>query len=176
MLDLTLPDALALLFVSFAVVRSRSRPLGDSLHSLIALLLVIALFMGLRMAGEMRQLLGGLAEAMRAISGLGSRLLVIIGAWYLLRLLRKRSGYWIERAIPGSMHRRITPFSEGLRAALLAGFVAWLAEGWYTNSRQDTPLIVHGVRIGDAWVARMVNESSRPAGPQSGIWAAPASR
>lgn len=164
MTDLTLIDAVVLLFVLFRIGRARNTTLGDSLHALIALLLIVALFLGFRMTNELRGLLSGVVDLMQGIPGLGSKLLIIIGAWYLMRLLRRRSGLWIEAAVPRQAHRRILPVIEGLRAALLAGFLVWLAEGWFDGPPQDTPLIVHGVRIGDAWVARMVSESTRPDG------------
>jgi len=152
MLNLTLIDALVFLYVLATVVRARGRTLGESLHGLIALLLLIGLFIGLRMTGEIRQLLGGLAQSMQAVPGLGAKLLIIIGAWYLMRLLRKRSGYWIESAIPRRVHARLLPISEGLRALLLAGFVMWLAEGWFDGPPQTTPIVVDAVRAGDAWL------------------------
>ncbi len=176
MTDLALIDAIILLFVLFRIGRAQRTTLGESLHALIALLLLVGLFLGFRMTSELRGLLNGVADLMQAIPGLGSKLLIILGAWYLLRLLRRRSGLWIEAAVPRKLHRRILPVIEGLRAALLAGFLVWLTEGWFDGPRQDTPLIVQGVRIGDAWVARMVNESTRPDARQPGRGTAPASR
>ncbi|MCB1802108.1 MAG: hypothetical protein KDI82_10520 [Gammaproteobacteria bacterium] len=157
MTELTLLDAAVLAFFALSIVRARTRALGDSLHDMIALLLLIALFMGFRMASELRQVLGGIAEAMRAIPGLGSKLLIIVGAWYLMRLLRKRSGYWIEKTVPRHMHRKITPVSEGLRAALLAGFVVWLAEGWFDGPAHSPPKVVQAVRAGEARITGMLS-------------------
>lgn len=159
MTDLTLLDAAVLAFLVFSIVRARARALGDSLHDMIALLLLIALFMGFRMASEMRQVLSGIAETMRALPGLGSKLLIIVGAWYLMRLLRKRSGYWIGQIVPRHMHRIITPVSEGLRAALLAGFLVWLAEGWFDGPAHNTPKVVQAVRAGDARITSMLSPS-----------------
>jgi hypothetical protein len=165
MLDLTLIDAIALLYLVFRVVRGRTRSLGDSLHDLIALLLLVALIIGLRMTGELRQLLDGVATSMQAVPGLGSKLLVVVGAWYLMRLLRKRSGYWIEQGIPRRLHRRITPIAEGLRALLLVAFVAWLVEGWFDGPPRAAPKLVQAVRFGDAWIDRQLSAPRPPAPP-----------
>jgi hypothetical protein len=162
MTELTLLDAAVLVFIVFSVVRGRSRTLGDSLHGLIALLLVIGLFLSFRLASELRLVLGGLGETMRAIPGLGSKLLIIVAAWYLMRLLRRQSGLWIEKVVPSRLHGQITPISEGLRAALLAGFLVWLAEGLFEHAGPGLPKVVHAVRAGDAWLEGQLNPSPAP--------------
>jgi hypothetical protein len=166
MLDLSLIDAGVLLFVAFSVLRGRSRRLGDSLHALIALLLIIGLFLGLRMNREIRDMLGGVAESLNAVPGLGSKLLVVIGAWYLMHLLRQQSGNLIGRAIPTGWHSRIRPLVDGTRAALLAGFLIWLVEGWIDAPPQNLPVAVQAVRAGDNWIRQQLQpEPKRAAGP-----------
>lgn len=164
MTELTLLDAAVLAFVVFSFLHGRGRALGDSLHGLIVVLLLIGLFLGFRMASELRQVLSGLAETLRAIPGLGSKLLIIAAAWYLMRLLRRRSGHWIEKVVPQHLHTKITPFSEAVRAALLAAFVIWLAEGWFDETDPGVPKIVHAVRAGDARLERWLNPSPDPTG------------
>ena len=145
------------------------RPLGDSLHGLIALLLLIGLFLGLRMHRELRGLLGDLADSMQAIPGLGSKLLVVVAAWYLMRLIRRRSGAWIEAGVPRRLHSRITPLSEGPRAILLAGFVLWLAEGWFDGPPWTLPKAVQAVRVGDTWLkSQLQGPPERPMGQPRG--------
>jgi hypothetical protein len=169
MLDLTLIDAFALLYIIYRVARARSRSLGDSLHDLVALLLLIALVIGLRMTSELRQLLDGVAVSMQAVPGLGSKLLVIVGAWYLMRLLRKRSGYWIENAIPRRLHRHLAPVTEGVRALLLVAFLAWLVEGWFDGPRQATPKLVQAVRVVDAWLVERMARTQHPSPPPGAL-------
>lgn len=160
--DLALLDAVVLLFLLYRVGRAGRRTLGESLHALVSLLLLVALFLGFRMAREVRGLLGGMADTMQAIPGLGTKLLVIVAAWYLMRLLRERSGHWIGRSIPESAHRRLLPVSEGLRALLLAGFLVWLAEGWFDKPPAPAPLAVELVRDGDRWLAGLIAGSREP--------------
>jgi hypothetical protein len=167
MLALSLLDAAVLLFIVFRVVRSSSRTLGESLHNLIALLLIVALFLGFRMTREIRGLLSDMADMMQAIPGLGTRVLIIIGAWYLMRLLRQRSAYWIEHAIPSTRHKGITRASEGLRAVLLAGFLLWLAEGWFDRPPARVPVVVEWVRAGDLWLENQLQRRSMPSTPPS---------
>jgi len=154
MTGLSLLDAAALLFVLFRVGRAYRKSLGESLHGLIALLLLIALFLGFRMAREVRTLFGEAADLMQTIPGMGTKLLVIVGAWYAMRLLRTRSGDWIEKAMPRRLHRRLVPVSEGLRALLLIGLLAWLADGLFSGPPQSAPLLIQGVRLGDAWLVQ----------------------
>lgn len=161
MLDLTLIDAAAVLYVLYSIARARRRSLGDALHDLLALLLLIGLFLGFRAASEMRGVLGELTDMMRTVPGLGSKVLIIIAAWYLLRLLRKRTGYWIEKAVPRGAHRTLLPFAEGLRAALLVGFIAWLTEGFFDPAPAPGPVIVDWVRAGD----QLLDRAMQGAGP-----------
>ena len=72
MVGLSLLDAAALLFVVFRIVRARTRSLGESLHALIALLLLIGLFLGFRMTRELRAVLSEAADLLQAIPGLGT--------------------------------------------------------------------------------------------------------
>lgn len=153
---LSLVDAVALIFVGYRVARANARPLGESLHGLIALLLLVGLFLGFRMASEMRALVGEAANVMQAIPGFGTKLLVILAAWYLMRRLRTRSGFWIESAIPRRLHAKIVPVVEGLRAALMVGFIAWLAEDLFDQRSPATPWLVQRVRAGDAWIAGLL--------------------
>jgi hypothetical protein len=180
MWDLSLIDAAVLLYVLLLVARSGSRKLGESLHDLIALVLIVGLFLGFRMAREIRGLLAGMAELMQAIPGLGSRILVIVGAWYLMRLIRQRSAFWIEQTIPGNRHKGLTRISEGIRAALLAGFLVWLAEGLFDEPPAPVPLVVEAVRQGEDWIERMLQASptdtlaaNAPAGPPTRNMPAP---
>ena len=151
MFGLTLPDAAAVLYLVWRVVHARKVGLGDSLHGLLTLVLLIALFLGFRITRELRELLGNLADAMQAIPGLGSKLGVIGGAWYLSRLLREQTAYWIERRVPAHLHRRTTALSEALRAGLLTGFIAWLAQGWYEPATSDVPYIVQALWVSRSW-------------------------
>jgi hypothetical protein len=155
----SLLDAAAGLFVLYRVGRANSRSLGESLHALIALLLLVALFLGFRMAREVRALLGEAADMLQAIPGLGSKVLVIVGAWFLMRLLRTRSGNWMEKTVPRRLHRRLTPLSEGLRALLLVGFLAWLTSGLFSGPPRSAPLLVQGVRLGEAWVLPFLQQT-----------------
>jgi hypothetical protein len=167
MWDLALIDAAVLLYVLLLVARSGSRKLGESLHDLIALLLIMGLFLGFRMAREIRGVLADMAELVQAIPGLGSRLLVIVGAWYLMRLIRQRSAFWIEQAIPGTRHKGLTRISEGVRAVLLAGFLVWLAEGLFDQPPARVPLAVDLVRHGEDWIERMLQPSPADASTAS---------
>lgn len=153
---LSLVDAVALVFVGYRVARANARPLGESLHGLIALLLLVGLFLGVRMASEMRALVGEAANVVRAIPGFGTKLLVILAAWYLMRRLRTRSGFWIELAIPRRLHAKIVPVVEGLRAALMVGSIAWLAEDLFDERSPATPWLVQRVRAGDASIAGLL--------------------
>lgn len=156
MTGLSVLDAAALLFVLYRIGRATGRSLGESLHSLIGLLLLIGLFLGFRMARELRLLLGEAADLLQALPGLGTKLLVIIGAWYLMRLLRTRSGDWIEHRVSRRFHRRLVPIAEGLRALLLVGFLAWLGEGLFGEPPQTAPMLIQGARAGDAWVMQLL--------------------
>ncbi len=167
MLELTLLDALAILFVFFRLARSHDKALGDSLHNLIALSLIVALLMGLRLTSEIRDLLGDMAGFINTIPGFGSKLLIVILAWYLMRLLRKRAAYWIEEGVPDALHRPLTRWSETLRALLLVGLVTWLAEGWFAPSGPGSPMVVKAVRQGDAWIATLVDPGQRPSLPSA---------
>ena len=168
MLDLTLIDAAALLYVLYSVARSRSRSLGDALHDLLALLLLVGLFLGFRAASEMRGVISEVAEIMRTVPGLGSKLLIVIAAWYLLRLLRKKTGYWIGQAVPKRLHRALLPLAEGLRAVVLVGFIAWLAEGLFDPPPAQVPALIEWARVGD----RMMDGIGET-GPGPGAPAAP---
>ena len=173
MLDLTLIDAAAVLYVLYSVARARSRSLGDALHDLLALLLLIGLFLGFRAASEMRGVLNEMADMMRSVPGLGSKILIVIAAWYLLRLLRKRTGYWIEKAVPKGAHGTLLPFAEGLRAALLVGFIAWLAEGFFDPAPAPVPAVVEWVRAGDQLIDRTVHAATEPATTAPPTWPMP---
>ena len=166
MLDLTLIDAVAVLYVLYSIARARSRSLGDALHDLLALLLLIGLFLGFRAASEMRGVLNEAADMMRTVPGLGSKILIVVAAWYLLRLLRNRTGYWIEKALPTGSHRALLPLAEGLRALLLVGFIAWLAEGLFDPPPSPAPKIVEWVRAGDRLLDSTPHEQEHaPAAP-----------
>lgn len=161
MIGPSLLDAFALLFVVYRIARANGRPLGESLHTLLALMLVVGLFLGFRMTREVRAVLGEAVDLLQAIPGLGTKLLVIVGAWLLLRLLRRRSGEWLENAIPRRLQARILPVTEGVRAVLLAGLIAWLAEGFFDGPPQTAPKLVRGVRLGDAWIAQRLQPASQ---------------
>jgi hypothetical protein len=152
LLNLTLLDALIILFVLFKTFKPPSVSLGDSLHGLISILLIIALILGLKINNEMRGLVAGVADMMSIIPGLGSKLLVIIAAWYVMRLIRKKLGYWIEGIIPKIKHQPITRISEVIRAVLLVALLLWVFEGFFETDA-DTPIAVYGVRALDQWVS-----------------------
>ncbi|NNJ92198.1 MAG: hypothetical protein HKP55_11020 [Gammaproteobacteria bacterium] len=150
--NLTLLDALIILFVLFKTFKPPSVSLGDSLHGLISIVLIIALILGLKLNTEMRGLVAGVADMMSIIPGLGSKLLVIIAAWYVMRLIRKKLGYWIEGIIPKTKHKAITRISEVIRSVLLVALLLWVFEGFFETSA-DTPVAVNGVRALDYWVS-----------------------
>ena len=153
MLNITLLDAVVVLFVLWRLARGFRRPLGESLHDLIGLLLLLGLFFGFRMAGEIRALLAGTSAWLEIAPSLGAKLLMIVGAWYLLRLLRRRAGGWLEGVLPRRGHRPATIVSEGARALLLVGFLLWLVEGWFEPFGPGIPQSVQAVRLVDAYAA-----------------------
>lgn len=163
MTELTLLDALIILFILFKVSRAGQAALGNTLHSLIALSLLVALFLGLRLSAQMRDVLGGLAGFMETVPGIGSRLLIIIAAWYLMRLLRERLGQFLEKLTPQHLRRPLTYVAEALRATLLAALVLWIVDPWLAPSSPDSSRAVLAVRAGDAWVEGLFDES--PASP-----------
>jgi hypothetical protein len=170
MLDLALLDGLVILYVAWRLYRGTRRELGESLHDLVALALLLGLFFGFRMAAEIRVLLSGLADWMEVVPGLGSKLLLLVLAWLLFRLLRKRTGAWIQAAVPRKTHRPLAVATEGLRAVLLAGFVLWLVEGWFEPFGEQVPRSIAGVRLVDAhvaaWVYGLGGASHAPGGPR----------
>ena len=64
--EFALIDAAIVLFLLYRIGRARSAKLGDSLHSLGSLLLLIALFLGFRIAREMRGLVAGVVDLVRS--------------------------------------------------------------------------------------------------------------
>lgn len=128
------------------MIKSRQKPLGDSLHGLISLSLIAALLIGFRLASQTRELLTDISQALHTIPGLGSKLLIIVLAWYLMRLIRKRLGYWIEHSIPSRFHKQITVISEILRTLLLISLLIWIFEGWFADYGPDLPLSVQIIR------------------------------
>jgi hypothetical protein len=161
----SLTDAVVLLFVAWLVIRAGRRTLGESLHDLIGLLLIIGLFLGFRLAREIRGLLADMAVTAELLPSLGTALLVVVAAWLLLRLVRRRSGAWIERLVPGKRRRPLTRMVELVRGLLLAGFLLWLVEGLYPRPPAPTPLAVNAVRAGDRWLHALTAD---PAGARAG--------
>lgn len=159
MAELTLLDALIVLFILFKVSRAGQVELGNTLHGLIALLLLIALFLGLRVNGQVRDVLGGLAGFMDAVPGIGSKLLLILAAWFVMRTIRERLGHFLEGLTPQNARRPLTYFAEGLRTLLLVGFILWIVEPWLAPSGPGTSRAVFLVRSGDAWVNSMLSAS-----------------
>lgn len=162
MLNITLLDALVVLFVLWRLARGLRRPLGESLHDLIGLLLLLGLFFGFRMAAEIRAVLAGTAAWLDIAPSLGAKLLMIVGAWYLLRLFRRRAGAWLEGILPRRSHRAGSVACEGLRALLLVGFLLWLFEGWFDPFGPDVPQSVQAVRLVDAYAAAWLAGLSMP--------------
>ena len=152
LLNLTLLDALIILFVVFKTFKPNTVSLGDSLHGLISILLIIALILGLKLNSEMRGIVAGVTDMMSLIPGLGSKLLVIVVAWFLMKLIRKKLGYWIESMIPQNRHKSISRISEVTRAILLVALLLWVFEGFF-EAGADTPVAVTGVRALDHWVS-----------------------
>lgn len=152
MTHLSLLDALVLLFLAWRISRAGKLGLGNSLHGLIALILIVALFLGLRIAAGLRELLSDMAGFINTVPGLGSRLLIVLAAWYLMRLLRERLGEWLESLTPPSRRVGLARLSEALRAVLLCALLIWLIEGWLAPTGPDTGLAVSWVRAADVWV------------------------
>jgi len=153
MTELTLLDALIILFVLAKLSRAHKAQMGESMHALIAISLLIALFLGMRITSQVRDLMTGFAEFMHTVPGFGSKLLIILAAWYLMRLLRTRLGSALESITPQTLQKPITFVSEGLRAALLAGFIIWLADAWIAPNNPETSKSVLFVRAGDTLIA-----------------------
>ena len=174
MLDLSLLDAAVLLYLVLLVGRAGSRRLGESLHDLIALVLIVGLFLGFRMAREIRSLLSDLAELMNAIPGLGSRILIIAGTWYLMRLVRQHSASWIEQAVPGTRRKGLTRISEGLRALLFTGFLVWLAEGLFDEPPATVPVAVTAVRTAEDWIEQMLQPAAQQPTGSAAVYPTPA--
>ncbi|MCU7959722.1 MAG: hypothetical protein KZQ58_06925 [gamma proteobacterium symbiont of Bathyaustriella thionipta] len=151
MLNISLLDAIALVFIALRLLRAGRKNLGESLHSLITISLLAALLLGFRVASQLRGALSSMADFMSAVPGLGSKLLIILLAWYLIHILRKKIAYWLEAALPKSTHETITFISELLRTLILIILIAWLTENWF-GPQQDAPLIVQWVRMGDDWL------------------------
>lgn len=128
------------------------RTLGDALHDLISLTLIIGLFIGFRLSGEVRALLGNLADAIAIIPGLGSRLLLIIIAWIIMRIIRKRVSYWIEDSLPQRTRQSATFYVEGFRALLFSAFILWLTDSWFSTDPAQAPLSVQAVRALESMV------------------------
>lgn len=158
---LTLFDALVILFVLLRVARARGKSLGESLQKLIALTLLAALLLGLRVTSRVRDLLSGLAGFLESVPGLGSRLLIVVAAWYLMRLVRERLGGALESIAPQRWRTPIALFSEGLRALLLAALLIWLAEPWLGASGPGTARSVLAVRAADHWVATLMTDATQ---------------
>lgn len=156
MTELSLLDAIIILFLLFKVSRAGQLGLGNTLHSLIALSLLAALLLGLRLSSELRDLVGGLAGFADAVPGIGSRLLIIILAWYLMRLIRERLGELLESLTPERWRKPLTYLAEGLRAALLVGIVLWIVEPWLAPPASQPSQAVNMVRAADHWVERQI--------------------
>lgn len=156
MLDLSLIDIAFIMFIIFKITRANSASLGDSLHGLIAILLILSLLMGLQLGAELKGALTGLAEFLQTIPGLGIKLLIAIATWYLMRFIRTKLGYWLESVIPTTSHRTITYVSEAFRALLLAFLVVWLFKGWFSTDPGENPNIVNYVRKVDTWFAENI--------------------
>jgi hypothetical protein len=156
MTGLGLIDAAALLFLAVRVGRASHRRLGESVHGMFAWLLLVGLALGFRLASELRQVLGTAADWLQAVPGLGTKLLIIVGAWYIMRLLRTRSGDWIQQAVPARLHGRLLPFTEAGRALLIIGLLAWLVEGLFPDPPSPAPYLVELVRVIDRGLTRIV--------------------
>lgn len=165
MLDLSLIDAIAILFIGFKISRAHSVSLGDSLHGLIAILLILSLLMGLQLASQLKGVLTGMAEFLQTIPGLGTKLLIAVGTWYLMRFIRTKLGYWLESVIPNESHKPITYSSETLRAAFLVVLVVWLFKGWFPENPNESPAIVNLIRSGDTWIAENLKPEETKAPP-----------
>jgi len=165
MTDPSLIDAIVILFIAFKITRANSVSLGDSLHGLIAILLILSLLMGLQLASQLKGVLTGMAEFLQTIPGLGAKLLIAVGAWYLMRFIRTKLGYWLESVIPNKSHKPTTFGSEGFRALLLAVLVIWLFKGWFSDNPNESPTIVNLVRSGDAWFAENFKPAEAKAQP-----------
>ena len=151
MLNISLLDAIAVVFIAFRLLRANRRNLGNSLHSLISISLLGVLLLGFRIASQLRGALGRIADFMSTVPGLGSKVLIILLAWYLIHLLRKKIAYWLEAALPESSHKTVTFISELLRTLILIILIAWLTENWFSPNN-DAPLIIQWVRLGDYWL------------------------
>jgi len=162
MTELSLLDAIIILFILFKVSRAGQASLGNTLHSLIALSLLVALFLGLRLSSQLREALGGLSGFAEAVPGLGSRVLIIVLAWYLMRMIRERLGQFLEDLTPQPWRRKLTYVAEGLRTALLAAFILWIVEPWLAPNESQPSHAVMMVRAGDAWVESLFEESAPP--------------
>ena len=147
-------DGLFLGFVVFRTVRAGGRVLARSLHGLVSLVLLVSLFLGLQLDARLRDLLAGIVSPADAAPGLGGRLLVVAGAWYLMRLARTRLGGLLEAAVPARRQRPTLFTIEALRASLLAALVVWIMEPLFEANHPGTPVSVRTVRIVDNWAAR----------------------
>ena len=139
-------DFLILIFLVLRVRAASRKKLGEALHALLSLMLLVGLFLGFRVTDEVRYLLNELADAVALASGLGWKLALLVAAWYAMRLLRKRAGYWLEAAMPEGWGKPVTLASEALRSLLLMGFLVWLAESWFAEGG-DAPYSVQCVRL-----------------------------
>lgn len=144
--DLTWLDVLLLLLLIWRVKAAASKRLGDSLSELFALLLLVGLFLGFRMAGELRELLGDLAQGVDWQTGIGGKLLIVLLAWVLLQVLRRRLGYWLEALVPELFQGPVTLLSEVVRTVLQVWILVWLLGAWYGDEvnkpEEQVPMVV----------------------------------
>lgn len=140
---LGLLDAFVIFFLWIKVKRAKKRSLGDSLHDLIALILIISLFWGFGLAASIRRLTYGVADNLNLLSGLGSRLLLIIAAWYVLHFFKHKMAYVIENMIPEQKHQRLSLMLAFLSGLLLSIFILWFFQSWFG---QEAGILLYWIR------------------------------
>lgn len=134
-----------LVFIGWRTLSGRSRSVGDSLHGLIALLLLYGLLLGARLDHWLKHALAGLASSLGIPPGPGLSLALMLGVWVLMRLLRRRMSGVLQRWIPLRLARSVVLVSELGKAVMVAGLLVYVLQWFYPESGR-LPLAVSLVR------------------------------
>ncbi len=142
---LALLDLVILVFVALRTIRARYRSVGDSLHGLIGLLLLLGLLMGARMDHWLKHALTNAADKLGLPPGLGLSLLLIVAVWLLMRVLRHNLAGWLQSLIPPRLAKAVTITSELCKALLVSVLMVTVLQ-WFYPQQGALPLVIIWIR------------------------------